>query len=120
MFAVVVSFAAGVFEAGGAFTTGTPFKGVLNAKNQLTVTAEGSTCELTYALKAIGKPVPVEANTTTPADDAKASANGTDAKAAGAAPAPADTAAPKKSSAAAASASVLFAMLCCSAWALLV
>lgn len=36
---------AGVFTAGGTFTTGTPFKGTLNARNQMTVTVEGSKCE---------------------------------------------------------------------------
>lgn len=100
---------AGSFNAGGEFTTGTPFKGTLNAKNQMTVTVEGSKCELTYALKPLGKAVALkdgEAAAEAPAADAKAPA------AAGAKAADKPAEAPKKSSAAASSASVLLAVLC--------
>lgn len=102
---------AGSFNAGGTFTTGTPFKGTLNAKNQMTVTVEGSKCELTYTLKAVGKPAPVDA-----ADAAKSAAAAkapTGAAAPDAKAAPGASPAPKaKSSAAASSVSVLLALLC--------
>jgi hypothetical protein len=66
---------AGDFKAAGNFTTGTPFTGTLNAKNQLTVNVKGSNCELTYSLKDSGKPVAVAVNATkTAAADAKAAA----------------------------------------------
>jgi hypothetical protein len=102
---------AGNFNAGGTFTTGTPFKGTLNSKNQMTVSVEGSKCELTYTLKAVGKPAPVDADDAAkPAAAAKATdgAPAPDAKAApGASPAP-----KPKSSAAASSVSVVLALLC--------
>lgn len=98
----------GVFTAGGTFTTGTPFKGTLNARNQMTVTVEGSKCELTYSLKAVGKPTAVDGDEAkaaeSPAAGAKPSA---DSKAPAAAPAPG-----AKSSAAAGSASLLLVLLC--------
>jgi hypothetical protein len=98
---------AGNFIAGGTFTTSTPFKGTLNSKNQMTVSVEGSKCELTYTLKPVGKAAVDGA--AKPAAAVKAT-NGAapDAKAApGAAPAPAP-----KSSAAASSVSVVLALLC--------
>jgi len=115
----LVSFAAGQYNAAGQFETGSPFKGTLNDKGQMTVTVQGSKCELTYALKAAGKAVPVEADEATAgakepaAAGTKAPAAAADSKAApkGAeAPKPAD--APKKSSAAASRASALLALLC--------
>lgn len=72
---------AGDFKTSGNFTTGTPFTGTLNAKNQLTVNVQGSKCELTYSLKNASAPTTVAANATkSAAADAKAAAG--DAKAA--------------------------------------
>lgn len=108
----MLCFAAGVSTAGGQFATGTPFKGTLNSKNQMTVAVEGSKCELTYALKPVGKPVPVDAKDAAAAKEPAADSKGAAAGAA-AAPAESPAPAPKKSAAAAtSSASALVAVLC--------
>lgn len=109
-----------MFTAGGTFTTGTPFKGTLNSKNQMTVSVEGSKCELTYALKGVGKPTPIDAAEAAAAAEKPAAAGAEKPAAAGAADskAPAEAnataaGAPKaKSAAATSSAPVLLAVLC--------
>lgn len=107
-----------MYNAAGQFETGSPFKGTLNDKGQMTVTVQGSKCELTYALKAAGKAVPVEADEATAdakepaAAGAKAAAAAADSKAPKGAEAPKPAEAPKKSSSAATRASALLALLC--------
>jgi hypothetical protein len=103
--------AAGLFNAAGTFTTGTPFKGTLNSKNQMTVSVEGSKCELTYALKAVGKPAPIDAAAAAAEKPAATAVKASDSNATAAGPAAA-AATPKKSAAATSSASALLAVLC--------
>jgi hypothetical protein len=98
----------------GAFLTGTPFKGTSDAKGNFVVSVEGSDCELTYSVKANGKPISLagaNATNATANGTANATTRGTPgqraAAAAAAAGAPGASPAPRRSSAAAAGASLV-------------
>lgn len=100
--------AAGVSDVAGAFLTGTPFKGTQDSKGQFIVSVEGSKCQLTYALKATGKAIPLASANTTASNATAAAATPAgkaDAAKAGAAGAKAGAEPAKKSGASAAGAS---------------